>query len=308
MRDKLAHTAEHAFVGSLQHKLGQTLQVRKVEHKKSGNTAFIVTPNLGLQAVLDAQADVNALIEQGRKVTEIRFGSMEEAKKALPGLRANEARITGEVRVVEIENHDVAACAMEHAANMHDCDFFLVTRLSKNGGEYEVDFVVGKQAKETSLMISSRLMNVCAELGANINTVESTTKKLKADGKENRQKLRALGREKLESVSKAQIGKLVLLKGAFANLDDDQVVEFAAEKISSQNTVVVLGNRGERTARVVLARNEKAGDTDLGSLFTRVVGPDGRGGGKAHFVTGVVKNEALDRVMEQIHDEVAKVS
>jgi alanyl-tRNA synthetase len=308
MRDKLAHTAEHAFVGSLQHKLGQTLQVRKVEHKKSGNTAFIVTPNLGLQAVLDAQADVNALIEQGRKVTEIRFGSMEEAKKALPGLRANEARITGEVRVVEIENHDVAACAMEHAENLHDCDFFLVTRVSKNGGEYEVDFVVGKQAKETSLMISARLMNVCAELGANINTVESTAKKLKADCNENRHKLRALGKEKLESVSQVQIGKVVLLKGEFANLDDDQVVEFAAEKISSQNTVVLFGNRGERTARVVFARNEKAGDMDLGALFKHVVGQDGRGGGKPHFVTGVVQNDALNRVIEQIADEVAKVS
>jgi hypothetical protein len=71
---------------------------------------------------------------------------------------------------------------------------------------------------------------------------------------------------------------------------------------------VLLGNRGERIARVVFARNEKAGDIDLGSLFTQVVGPDGRGGGKPHFVTGVVQNEALDRVMEQIPDEVAKVS
>lgn len=295
-------------MGSLQHKLGQTLQVRKVEHKKSGNTAYIVIPNLGLQAVLDAQADVNALIEQGRKVTEIRFGSMEEAKRAIPGLRANEERITGEVRVVEIQNHDVAACAMEHAENLHDCDFFLVTRVSKNGGEYEVDFVVGKQAKETSLMISARLMNVCAELGANINTVESTAKKLKADWNENRHKLRDLGKEKLESVSQVQIGKVVLLKGEFANLDDDQVVEFAAEKISSQDTVVLFANRGERTARVVFARNEKAGDMDLGTLFKHVVGQDGRGGGKPHFVTGVVQNDALNRVMEQFADEVAKVS
>lgn len=304
----MAHTAEHAFIGALQVKLGQTLQVRKVEHKKSGNTAFIVIPNLELQMVLDAQADVNTLIEQGRKVTETRFGSMDEAKRAFPGLRANEERITGEVRVIVIENHDSAACAMEHAGNLRDCDFFLVTRVSKNGSEYEVDFVVGKQAKETASLISARLMHVCAELGANINTVESTAKKLKADGNENRRKLRALGKEILESVSRVQIGRFALLKGTFANLDNDQIVEFAAEKISSQNTVVLFANRGAENARVVFARNEIAGDMDFDALFKRVVGVDGLGGGKTHFVTGVVQNEALGRVMEQIADEVAKVS
>ena len=308
MHDKYAHTAEHAFIGSLQHKLGQTLQVRKVEHKKSGNTAFIVIPNLELQTVLDAQRDVNMLIEQGRKVTETSFASLEDAKGAFPSLRANAERISGEVRVIEIKSHDVAACAMEHVENLVDCDFFLVTKLSKNGSEYEVDFVVGKQAKEMSLLISAKLMRVCAELGANINTVESTAKKLKEDGNENRRKLRALGKEKLESIGRMQVGEFGLMKGTFANLDDDQVVEFAAEMIASENTVVLFANSGAEYARVVFARNEKASDLDFGALFTSIVGEDGRGGGKPHFVTGIVRNKALDRVMGQIINEIAKVS
>ena len=41
MNIRAAHTAEHAFIGSLQKILNKTLNVRKVEHNDSGNVAFI---------------------------------------------------------------------------------------------------------------------------------------------------------------------------------------------------------------------------------------------------------------------------
>src|SRR5688572_1618187 len=112
MHDRLAHTAEHAFIGSLQKLLGKTLQVRKVEHKDGANTAFIVIPQLDFDTVLKAESEVNSLIAEGRKVVARTFASLEEAKRQVPNLRANEERIAGEVRVIEIENHDAAACAM----------------------------------------------------------------------------------------------------------------------------------------------------------------------------------------------------
>jgi alanyl-tRNA synthetase len=308
VHDKIAHTAEHAFIGSLQKKLGQVLQVRKVEHKKSGNTAFIVTPQLELQTVLDAQADVNSLIQSGRKVTERSFASLEEAREALPGLRANEERISGEVRVIEIENHDLAACAMEHAKDLKECDFFLVTRLSKSGSEHEVDFAVGQQAKEMSSLISEKLMRVCGELGANINTVENTAKKLKSDLDSNRAKLRALGSEKLQGIPDRKIGRFLFVKGAFGNLDDEQLTEFAGEKISSADVVVLVANASPENAKVVFARNEKMHGPDCSAIFKQIVGGDGRGGGKPHFATGVVRNEALSRVLGDIEDELVKHS
>lgn len=50
--NRLAHTAEHAFIGSLQKLFDQTLKVRKVEHRDSGNTVFIVIPQLDLDLCL----------------------------------------------------------------------------------------------------------------------------------------------------------------------------------------------------------------------------------------------------------------
>ena len=307
MHNRVAHTAEHAFIGSLQQLLGQTLRVRKVEHKGDAtSTAFIIISQLDLDIVLRAESQVNSLIAEGRKVTAKTFASLEEAKKHIPNLRANEERISGEVRVVEIEGHDVAACAMEHAGNLKECDFFLVIRVSKSGSEYEVDFAVGQQAKETAVSLSAKLLKVCGELGANINTVENTAKKLKQEYEGNRGKLRMLSREKLAAIQPESNGRLALFRGVFSSLADDQLQEFAGEKIAGANDVVVLvANVGLENASIVFARSEKLTEIDCNKLFKEAAaGADGRGGGKLHFVTGVVKKEAAGRVVDIISKKV----
>ena len=61
MNAKAAHTAEHAFIGSLQKILNKTLSVRKVEHKDSYNVAFISASeiHLDLEKISMAQKEVN---------------------------------------------------------------------------------------------------------------------------------------------------------------------------------------------------------------------------------------------------------
>lgn len=307
VESRIAHTAEHAFIGSLQKILGQTLRVRKVEHKKDSNTAFIVIPRLDIGKVVRAEEMVNSLIAEGRPVNTRAYPSLEEARRHNPSLRANEERIAGEVRVVEIGGHDLAACAMEHASNLRECDFFLVTRLSKSGSEYEVDFVVGRQAKETAVALSARMMKVCGELGANINTVESTAIKLKSENESNFRKLKALSREKLEGIRPVTNGRITIFKGVFSGLADEQVQEFAGEQIRKENTAVLVANIGEpEMANVIFARNEKMAGIDCSRLFKEFVGSDGRGGGKPHFVTGVVRKGAVDRIIERISEKIAQ--
>ncbi|MDW0140300.1 MAG: DHHA1 domain-containing protein [Nitrososphaeraceae archaeon] len=280
-----------------------------MEHKGSGyNTAFILIPKLDLDTVIKAEAEVNSLIAKGRRVTTRIFSSLEEAKREIPELRANEERITAaappEVKVVEIENHDVAACAMEHASNLQECEFFLVTRLSKGGSEYEVDFVVGRQAKDTAVALSSKLLRVCHELRANINTVENTAQKLRSENEINSRKLKALSREKLAGIQPVTSGTVTLLKGIFENLSDNQLQEFAGEIIINPNTLVLLANISDERANIVFARNEKMEGIDLNKMFKQFADIDGRGGGKPHFVTGIIKKQAVRRVLDSIEREV----
>ena len=308
--NRLAHTAEHAFIGSLQKLLGQTLKVRKVEHKESGynNTAFIEVPQLDLDIVIKAETEVNSLIARGRRVMTYIFSSLEEAKREIPNLRANEERISAttpsEVKVVEIENHDISACSMTHANNLQECDFFLVTRVSKSGKEYEVDFVVSRQAKDTATALSSKLLRVCNELRANVNTVENTAQKLRLENEINTRKLKALSREKLSNIQPIRSGSVTLLKGIFENLSDDQLQEFAGEMILIPGTLVLLANISNERANVVFARNEKIEEVDLNKMFKQFAATDGRGGGKPHFVTGIVKKQAVSKVLDSISREV----
>ena len=306
MHDRVAHTAEHAFIGSLQRILGQTLRVRKVEHKGGTNTAFIAISDLDIKTVLEAQSQVNALIGEGRRVSERVFDNLEGAKAAIPGLRANEERISGQVRVVEIEDHDAAACAMEHAANLNECELFLVMRLSKSGQEYEVDFAVGRHAKDMCQSLAAKLLNVCGELGANLNTVENTVRKLKSDYASSRDKLWALGSEILAAIAPLKIGKIVMIKAVLSNLDDEQLVDFAGQKIvSGENVVVLAANEGAEFAKIVFARSENQPDLDCSSVFRKIVGTDGRGGGRENFVTGSVSKAALGRIMDGLSSEVS---
>lgn len=308
MDTRAAHTAEHAFVGALQKILGQALRVRKVEHKKDGNTAFIVIPQLGIDAVVKAENMVNALIAEGRQVTTRSYTSLEEAKKQNPSLRANEERISGEVRVVDIGGHDVTACAMEHVADLRECEFFLATRLSKSGGEYEVDFVVGSHARDAAVALSAKMMRVCEELGANPNTVESTAKKARTEGDANFKKLKALSREKLDAIVPifSLDGKGLMIKGAFSGLADEALLEFAGDVIAKQNAAVVLSNAGaSEMAYFIFARNEAMG-IDCNKLFRETAGADGRGGGKPHFVTGVVRKEKAQQIVDAIAESVLR--
>ena len=110
--------------------MGKTLNVQKVEHRDCDNLVLIAAKDLEVDSVIEAEREVNSLISQGRRVIIHSFGSLAEAKNHLPNLRANEDRIgmNNQVRVVEIEGHDLAACVMNHAANLKECGSFLITR------------------------------------------------------------------------------------------------------------------------------------------------------------------------------------
>lgn len=320
MDNKLAHTAEHAFVGSLQQLLGTTLEVRKVEHHEKDSNAFIRLSNLDLQTITDAQGKVNSLIQTGRKIKTYSFETMDDAKKHFPNLRANEARIrlsNQPIRVIEIEGHDVAACAMDHASNLRECEFFLVTRVSRLGGagEYEISFAVQNQAKDASIILSQKILNICQSLGANVNTVENTIKKLNEERRMYEEKLKRLTSDyldKIEPITMDDSGKIYLIQEILYGLDDEEILSFAGKKTSSSNTgtVVLLihvSSDKKENASVVFARSPLLGQIDCNKLFGQLSFSGAKGGGKPEFAVGVVGKDKTHQLMNYLTTEVRKI-
>jgi len=278
-----------------------------VEHRKTDNSVFISIAQLDLDLLFTAAYEVNSLITNGRKVVVHSFETLDEAKKAFPTMRANEERIknSNPVRVVEIEDHDISACAMEHVENLYNCGLFLVTGLSKNGDEYEVKFVVGKEAREAAITLCAKIARICGEIGANLNTIENSVRKLKTESNINHNKLKRLTREKLsEIVPVINKNGTVFIQGIFSDLEDEEIRKFVSTKITeSKNTVIFLANKesdSDMNSNIVFARTEEMLDLDCNQLFKQICGTDGQGGGKANFVLGVVKNERLQGIINEI--------
>jgi alanyl-tRNA synthetase len=320
MHNKLAHTAEHAFVGSLQKILGTTLEVRKVEHHDKNSDVIIRLADLDLQTVNDAQHEVNSLIQAGRTIKTYTFQTMDEAKKHFPSLRANEARIKQKdepIRVVEIEGHDVAACAMDHASDLGECEFFLVTRVSRIGGagEYEISFAVQNQAKEASTILSRKLLNICQCLGANMNTVENTVKKMDEERRIYEKKLKRLTSDyldKIEPTTMDESGKIYLIQKIIYGLDDEEIRSFAGKKTSTshERTIVLfihVSSDNEEKASVVFARSLSLDQIDCNKLFNQLSSLGAKGGGKPTFVVGVINRDKKHQLMNYLTTEVRKL-
>jgi alanyl-tRNA synthetase len=320
MHNKLAHTAEHAFVGSLQQILGTTLDVRKVEHHEKDSNAFIRLSNLDLQTVTDAQSKVNSLIQTGRKIRTYSFETMDDAKKYFPNLRANEARIklsNQPIRVIEIEGHDVAACTMDHASNLSECEFFLVTRVSRIGGagEYEISFAVQNQAKEASILFSQKILNICLGLGANLNTVENTVKKMGEERRMYEEKLKRLTSDYLDKIEPIPLdgsGKIYLIQEILYGLDDEEILSFVGKKTSTshaENIVLLIhvSSDKEENASVVFARSPFLSQIDCNKLFRQLSSLGAKGGGKPDFAVGVVSKDKKHHLMNLLTAEVRKL-
>jgi alanyl-tRNA synthetase len=302
MHSKLAHTAEHIFMGSLQQLVGE-ISVRKVEHSATINKVYLKSSELTLDIIYQAEVMANKIIDEGRDVKEHRFPSLEEARKAFPLLRAYEERISGEVRVVEIDNYDYSACAKEHVQKTSECEFFLVTRISKEGDQYEIEFLTGKEAQKSALDLSMRCIKVARELGASMQTVEATAKNMKNDLDMYKKRIAALTEIFINSVTPTNKNGKIVYSKIMHLLDDSVIMKKAGEIIKQENAIVLFVNINSN-ATILLACNENL-RVDCNTILKSVLGKfGGKGGGKVNFATGSVERERAEETLHSLHKEL----
>lgn len=315
MNAKAAHTVEHAFIGSLQKILNRTLSVRKVEHKDSYNVAFISASEiqLDLEKISMAQNEVNRLILEGRKILHHSFPSLNEAKMKLPNLRANEARLADaeKITVVEIENHDVAACSMEHVNNLSECIFFLVTGLSKNGSNFEIKFMVGKNAMDEAVNAIEKINMICDQIDANYNTVEATTRRVYNEREQYYGQLKKITNKMLNEIPIQHVEKntITVISSILDNANWRIIQNFAGEKILEPRTIIILINMDDSDmANLIFARSADV-DLDCVKIFQNLIKNQelGRGGGKPNFVNAKIVKPMSDKILQTLAEESLKL-
>ncbi|CAN5632080.1 hypothetical protein BH18THE1_BH18THE1_06080 [soil metagenome] len=315
MNTKAAHTAEHAFIGSLQKILNKTLSVRKVEHKDSYNVAFINASEIQLdfEKISMAQKEVNRLILEGRKILHHSFPSLNEAKMKLPNLRVNEARLADadKITVVEIENHDVAACSMEHVNNLSECIFFLVTSLSKNGSDLEIKFMVGKNAMDEAVNAIEKINMICDQIDANYNTVVATIRRHNNEREQYYEQLKKITNKMLSEIPIQHFEKnnVTVISSILDNANWRIIQNFAGEKILEPRTIIILINMDDRdTANLIFARSADV-DLDCVKIFQNLKKYQeiGLGGGKPNFVNAKIVKPMSDKILQTLTEESLKL-
>jgi alanyl-tRNA synthetase len=315
MSTKAAHTAEHAFIGSLQKILNKTLNVRKVEHKDGYNVAFINASEvqLDIEMISLAQKDVNRLILEDRKILHHSFHSLNDAKMKIPNLRANESRLADadKITVIEIENHDVSACSMEHVNNLSECKFFLVTSLTKNGADYEIKFMVGKNAMDEAVKATEKINMICHQIDANYNTVEATIRRLYAEREQYHEQLKIITKKTLNELPTKHFKKnnVTVISSILNNANWRIIQNFAAEKILEPRTIIILINTDDgNMANLIFARSIDV-DLDCVKIFQnlRKNHEIGTGGGKPNFVNAKIVNSMSNEILEALIEESLKL-
>lgn len=290
-----AHTAQHMFFQCLS-RFFQNLYVVKDNIDVGRHALFIRSPEpLDFAGIAEAEKLANQTIKEGRRVI-VRWVKKEEAGKG--DFRVKLDRIKGnEVRVIEIEGFDKSACSGVHVVNTNEIGFLAVTRLTREGNDYTLEFEFGEKAKEFLLEMKKICMNTCSILQTHPELLEKTAEKLKAENLMMQEQLKELNEELLRKLEPAMKGGIKVYSKIFSGMDSRKLMEKAGELIKEENVLVIFGNKGEK-GFLLIARNQEM-TIDIKKIAEKTFQIiEGKWGGKDYFVSGAGKAEKLEEAIK----------
>jgi len=302
---KAAHTAEHLLMASLK-RIRPNAKVMKVDHRGLETSVFVHCEDLSWDDLLRAQLLANDAIEQGRPVTEHYFDDLAQARARYPNLRAIEERISGKVRVIEIDGYDFAACNRDHVVNTKECDFLLVSRLSRTGEQFQVDLLVGHEARVRALELSATAMKCCSLLGTDAKTLERASQNLLRERDSLKAHLRRYARDRLNHPAVEAFGDVQVYTASVEGADMKLLNEAASHIISQPNRVAILtSSNGDTT--VVLACSENVRLESNAILSETMSRFGGKGGGKPRFASGSLPSGFSQQFLEQLSAKIKSI-
>ena len=308
MQDKRAHTGEHIFFRSLS-KVIPEVSLDKISIKEEKNALYIkYEGDLAWGKLLDAERLTNNIILENKKVI-VHNSKKEEVVTKFPSIRIKLDRIqTEDVRIVEVENYDFAACSGEHVNSTKEIDFFLLTKVNKTGeSSYRLEFEVAENAKEEALKLSNIALASMEMLQSAPENVERTISNLLKDNEKYRQNLAEFSQKSFESIAPKDISGTKLYFEILKGIDRKILIKKAGELIEQSKTFLVLFLIDDGI--FVICGRSKDMDYDvrnlLNSILTRF---GGRGGGRENFAQGGGSlTENYEGAIKEIEGEVQKI-
>ncbi|NMC61030.1 MAG: hypothetical protein GYA51_16865 [Candidatus Methanofastidiosa archaeon] len=286
MKDKRAHTGEHIFFRSLSRVIPE-VSLDKISIKEEKNALYIkYKEELSWEKLLEAEKLTNKIIEEDRKII-VHTSKKEKVLSEFPGIRIKLDRIpTEEVRIVEVENYDFAACSGEHVNSTKEIDFFIITKVNKTGEDsYRIEFEISEKAKDEALRLSKIALASIEILQSAPENVERTISNLLKDNERFKHQLNQISQKSFESIEPTDISGVKLYFDILKGIDKKVLIKKAGEIVEQSKTFLVLFLINEGLF-VICGRSQDI-NYDMRPLLNKILTRfDGKGGGKENFAQG----------------------
>ncbi|MGQ9514445.1 MAG: DHHA1 domain-containing protein [Thermoproteota archaeon] len=303
MSERAAHTAEHIFVGALS-KFIPGLRVRKVEVGEI-NAVTLEIESLDWDTVLKAEIVVNEIIAEAKPIKIHMFKNLKEAEEKFKKLRSREDRIVEDVRVVEVDGFDYAACMGEHVSNTAECSFFLVSKLSESGGKVKVEFLVGEMARRRALELCSLCFKVAKVLSTKVDDLEKAAERLKLECYTLRGRLMDTTDEVFRRLQPVDLPSFKMYVTCFRGVDEKIVMERAGQIVERDKRAVTLfAIKKKGSSFFILARGKEL-PFDCRKILEDTLRDKGfKGGGRPNFANGIVQSEECEEQIRAITESL----
>ncbi len=293
------HSGEHIFMGAML-KIIKDIKVDKINLREDESSLFVKCDNLEWEQIFEAEKITNQIIKEARDIV-VKDVSKEDAAK-IPGLRIKIDRIKDEkIRIVEIKNHDISACAGVHALKTDFIGNFLVTKFNLVHGAYEIRFKTNvfneffdyaNIARKTASIIKKDVMQIP-------EFVENLIK----DNEEKTAKLRELSAKIADDFNQEKIKGINFIHSIFQGIEKKQLTD-KANSLKKEKTVVCFINKLKENAQIIITCSEDSGFKANELLMEVMKKFNGKGGGRDNFAMGAIKPELSDKALETIKESL----
>lgn len=284
-----AHTGQHILSASFLREFNaETLAVKM-------NARGLSTVDVSLADLTQVQIEqiedlANRVITENRQVKSY-FVTPDSPKLNALRREVKFDKVSGDVRLVEIENFDLSACAGTHFPQTGMLGLVKILKAENYKGGSRIHFAVGSEFMAQFRQYQHQLDAVSNMLSSGIETVSELVEKLLIERNELSKQLASQSRQLLtyevQNILESHTAKVINL--AFDNRNNDELKTLASLLTENENKLVVLINQIGEDMTVIVASSHK--DSHAGNILRAILGEfDGRGGGREAYAQGVIKN------------------
>lgn len=297
-----AHTGQHilsaAFVNALQ---AETVAVKM--NAVGASTVDVTLGSLSPAQIEQVEVLANDIIMESR---EIRSYFVPANDPRLDELRraVKFEKVTGDVRLVEITDWDLSACAGTHFPTTGMLGMLKIVKVENYKGGSRIHFVAGTQALETFQRYQGLLDQTAAMLSSAADDVPALVAKLQSEKQEltrqvsaQREVLLRLERDQLLAQA-VPISAVQVACATFSARSADDLRILANQLAEHPGTVAVLVNQQGEQISVTISVASGTG-IHAGNLLKAVLESfGGRGGGRDSYAQGACQGADPASVLE----------